>query len=596
MPAKGLYRFLQTKSLRSILIFSFIFVSAIPIIFLQVVSYRKMAVNFEENINRLSQINVNQTRNNLEQIVSSYEDLLYQLYTDDNLISGLKEIDADAELIPLNMPTMRNILRSMIYAKEEVESITIISRGGNVVFYDRISGSYTDSSWLGENGLTETTVFDFGIEDFQTKIIPTHAVHDRTESHYLFHLTHRMIDYRNINEEIGVVVLTLNENLLYATSNAETTESSFAFIVDDTGLIISHPDKNKIATREKGYDDVPGKYTGVYMSDAIGNWKIISVIDQSSFYEESSLQMRSFLFVGIFLLLLTSFIIITVTILLSRSINTVTSAMKQAEDGNLNVSIKANKIFPQEIQTIAKDFNAMMEQTSHLVEEIKTVSIKQRDTEIKALEAQINPHFLYNILDSISWMALEKNEFEISGMIVSLAKILRYSINKSNKIVSLRDEVDWLKQYIHLQQIRYKNSFDYIVDVDESLLDMKIHKMILQPFIENAINHGLKNREGKERNILHIAIWQDNETCIKIQDNGKGIEAELLQKIQRFAEQCFASTENKNEVNEMENNKIGMENAMRRIAMYYGEAASVQVDSKIDEGTTVIIKLKREML
>jgi two-component system sensor histidine kinase YesM len=596
MPAKGLYRFLQTKSLRSILIFSFIFVSAIPIIFLQIVSYRRMALNFEDNINRLSQINVNQTRNNLEQILSSYEDVLYQLYTDDNLILSLKEIDTDAELIPLNMPNMRNTLRSMIYAKEEVESITIISRGGNIIFYDRISGSYTDSSWLGENGLAEQSVYDVGIEDFQTKIIPTHEVRDRTESHYLFHLTHRMIDYRNINEEIGVVVLTINENLLCAMSNAEATENSFAFIVDDSGLIISHPDKNKIATREAGYDDVQKKNIGVYISDAMRNWKIISVIDQSFFYDESRTQVWRFLFVGIFLLLLTSFIIITVTILLSRSINTVTSAMKQAEDGNLNVSIKANKIFPQEIQTIAKDFNAMMEQTANLVEEIKTVSVKQRDTEIKALEAQINPHFLYNVLDSISWMALEKNEFEISGMIVSLAKILRYSINKSNKIVSLRDETDWLKQYIHLQQIRYKNNFDYIIDVDESLLDMKIHKMILQPFIENAINHGLKNREGKEKNIFHIAIWQEDEICIKIQDNGKGIETELLQKIQRFAEQCFASAVNKNEVAEMEDNKIGMENAMRRIAMYYGEAASVQVDSKLDEGTTVIIKLKREIL
>jgi two-component system sensor histidine kinase YesM len=596
MPAKGIYRFLQTKSLKSILIFSFVFISIIPIIFLQFVSYRRMTINFEKNINQLSQINVNQIRNNLEQILSSYEDLLYQLYTDDNLIAGLEEIVADADMMPLNMPTIRNALRAMMYAKDQIESISIISSEGDVVFYDRISGSYTTSSWLGRNGLTEKIIYDIGIADFNTNIIPTHAVYERANPNYLFHLTHRIIDYRDVNKEIGVAILSINEELLSSVCNAEATEGSFAYIIDDTGLILSHPDKSKIGTREKGYNDAPAKYTGVYTSEAIRNWKIISVIDQSSFYDESTLQVRSILFAGIFLLLLTSIIIITITSLLSRSITTVTSAMKQAEDGNLNVSINEHKIFPLEIQTIAKDFNAMMEQTAHLVEEIKTVSIKQRDTEIKALEAQINPHFLYNVLDSISWMALEKNEFEISGMIVSLAKILRYSINKSNKIVSLRDEVDWLKQYIHLQQIRYKNSFDYIIDVDESLLDMKIHKMILQPFIENAINHGLKNREGKDRNILHIAIWQEEETCIKIQDNGKGIERELLQKIQRFAEQCFASTENKNEVNEMENNKIGMENAMRRIAMYYGEAASVQVDSKIDEGTTVIIKLKREML
>lgn len=592
MPPKGIYWFLQTKSLRSILIFSFIFVSAIPIIFLQFVSYRRMTENFKENINHLSQMNVNQIRNNLEKTLASYEDLLYQLYTDDDLILELEEIDTNADIVPLNMTKIRNMLRSMIFAKTEIESITIISNGGNIIFYDKISGSYTTSSWLGKNGLTEQLVYETGIADFNTKIIPTHAVIERTKPYYLFHLTHRMIDHRNINKETGVVILSINENLLYSVCNSEITDGSFAYITDDTGRIISYPDKTKIGTREAGYDDVLQKFTGVYVSEAIRNFKIISVIDQSSFYIESSLQLRGFLLIGIFLLLLTSAIIITITFFLSRSIDTVTAAMKQAEEGNLYVSINEHKIFPLEIQMIAKDFNAMMEQTARLVEEIKTVSAKQRDTEIKALEAQINPHFLYNILDSISWMALEKDEFEISGMIISLAKILRYSINQSNKIVSLRDEAEWIKQYIHLQQIRYKNSFDNIIDIDETLLDLKIHKMILQPFIENSINHGLKNREAEHGNMLHIAIWQEEDICIKIEDNGRGIEPELLKKIQQYSEQNFMTLQD----DEMEDDKIGMKNAIRRIAMYYGEGARIQVSSKPGEGTAVIIRLKRESL
>jgi two-component system sensor histidine kinase YesM len=594
MPPKGIYRFLQTKSLRSILIFSFIFVSAIPIILLQFVSYRRMVVNFEENINYLSQVNVNQIKNNLEIILASYEDLLYQLYTDDDIISGLEETDANTDFIPVNMNNIRNTLRSMIYAKEEIESITIISGGGNVIFYDRISGSYTSSSWLGRNCLTEKTVFELGMADFNTRIIPTHVIHERTKPYYLFHMIHRMIDHKNINKETGVVILTINENLLYSACNSEITEGSFAFIIDDTGIVLSHPDKSKIGAKMAGYDDVLEKHTGVYTSDALKNWKIISVIDQSSFYNESTLQVRNLLFVGIFLLLLTSIIIMTITVLLSRSIDTVTTAMKQAEEGNLYVSVKQNKIFPLEIQTIAKAFNAMIERTARLVEEIKAVSIRQRDTEIKALEAQINPHFLYNILDSISWMALEKNQFEISGMIISLAKILRYSINKSNKIVSLREEVDWIKQYIHLQQIRYKNSFDYIIDADETLLDMKIHKMILQPFIENSINHGLKNREGGG-NILHIAIWQEGDIFIKIQDNGQGIEVELLKQIQKFSERGFVPAGDVTEDDKMAD-QIGMKNAIGRIAMYYGEGAMVQIDSRLGEGTTIIIRLKREFL
>lgn len=594
MPPKCIYRVLQTKSLRSILIFSFIFISVVPIIFLQFVSYRRITLNFEENINHLSQINVNQIGKNLEQFLASYEDLLYQLYTSDDLISVLKEIDANPDLIPLNINIIRNILRLMIYAKEGIESITIISGSGNVIFYDRISGSYTDSSWLGRNGLTEKKVFDFGIADFNTRIIPTHVIHDRTKLYYLFHMTHRMIDYKNINKETGVVILTINEDILYSICNAETTEGSYTYIIDDAGYIISHPDKAKIGTRNAEPDNAAEKHTGVYTSGTIRNWNVVSVVDQSSFYNESALQLQSLLFVGILLLLLTSIIIIMITVLLSRSIHTVTTAMKQAKEGNLYVSVKEYNIFPLEIQTIAKAFNTMMEQTARLVEEIKAVSIKQRDTEIKALEAQINPHFLYNILDSINWMALEKNHFEISGMIVSLAKILRYSINNSNKIVTLREEIDWMKQYIHLQQIQYKNSFDYIINVDETLLDMKIHKMILQPFIENSINHGLKNRDGKERNMLYINIWREEEIFIKIQDNGQGIEPELLKKIQVFSEQVFFPDKHIKD-NDEEDDKIGMKNAMGRIVMYYGTNASIQVTSVLNEGTTVVISLKKEL-
>lgn len=134
-----------------------------------------------------------------------------------------------------------------------------------------------------------------------------------------------------------------------------------------------------------------------------------------------------------------------------------------------------------------------------MMDKYKKSIVRQKNAEIAALEAQINPHFLYNTLDTINWMAIDRDEYEISNMITTLARILRYGISDSNGVVKIRDEVEWLKQYIFLQQTKLKNSFDCHIDVEPELMDLSIHKLLLQPFIENAILHGFPPCSPKRR-------------------------------------------------------------------------------------------------
>jgi two-component system sensor histidine kinase YesM len=563
-----------------------VFVSVIPIALPQFISYNRLNNYFTENINNLSQINVNQTRDNLEIILESYEDLLYQLYTDDALISLLDEIDAQNDFLPVQINHVRMTLRAMCNIKDVIESVTIITAGGNAIFYDMISGSFTSSSWLDSGGLTRRAVYERGMKDYATGIIPTHYADNYARPYYLFHLTHRIIDYRHIDRDIGLVILSLSEELLSGVCNSHMPAGSFGFIMDDTNRVISYPDKTKIGAildenaniRDfVSTDKKQGRYLEAYTSSAVRNWKVISVIDQSSFHTEAAAQMRNILLMGIVFLAATSMVITAITVLLSRSLDKVTGAMKQAEQGNLNVSIQERNIFPRETAIIVKAFNTMMERIAGLVDKIRIISGEQREAEIKALEAQINPHFLYNILDSINWIAIEKEQIEISRAIVSLAKILRYSINRSNTIVPLRDEVEWIKQYLFLQQVRYKNSFSYTLDVDESLLDIRIHKLLFQPFIENAIIHGFKNR--KANNVLRISIAFDQGLVITIQDNGNGMKTEILK---MFSEENKTPNED----------HIGIANAVKRIKMYYGDDAAIHAESRPNEGAAITIILK----
>jgi two-component system sensor histidine kinase YesM len=472
--------------------------------------------------------------------------------------------------------------------------MTIITTSGNIIFYDKISGSSTNSSWLDSVPLTQDELYNYGMNDFNTKIIPTHPTLDLAGLHYSFHLIHRIIDYKDIEHDIGIVVLTLNEKLLSDVCNSEKTESSFGIITDSTGTIISYLDKTRIGTQLENNkifgmidheNNIQEKYISVYMSELLNGWKIYSVVNQSVFNKEVKQQIINVFVLGLIILVITSIIIVIITDLLSKSLKKVANAMREAENGNLSVSINKNDIYPIEMNTIAEAFNTMILRILVLIDKIKRSSSYQRDAEVKALEAQINPSFLYNILDNINRMAVEKEQQEISKMIVSLAKILHYSINQSNKTAKIEEEISWVKQYLYLQQESLKNNFTYSLAVDASILEINIYKLMFQTFIENAITHGFKDREN---NILEISVELVKNIIIKIQDNGNGMSPAILGKIQEI---ILKYDDLQEEYTDSPDDYIGFMNAISRIKMYYGNRASIKIESKLNEGTTITIEL-----
>ena len=266
-------------------------------------------------------------------------------------------------------------------------------------------------------------------------------------------------------------------------------------------------------------------------------------------------------------------VIILVTRHMTGSIKNIVAAMKKAGAGDLTVRVRRDRKMPSEMETITDQFNRMMGQMNKLVEEVKMVSARQKDAEITALEAQINPHFLYNTLDTINWMAINADQYEISSAIGALARILRYGIDKSNSIVTLREEMEWLQQYIFLQQTRLKNTFSYELDVPKELLDCKIHKLLFQPFVENAILHGFEGVRRHHILVVKVQKRQNGFLQIIVKDNGKGIQENKIQEIKSRL------------LDSGEKDHIGMNNAIERLRMYYGEEARFDIKSQVGEGT-----------
>lgn len=233
---------------------------------------------------------------------------------------------------------------------------------------------------------------------------------------------------------------------------------------------------------------------------------------------------------------------------------------------------------PREIETIACQYNTMMDYLAESVEKEKLLVLQKKDAEITAVEAQLNPHFLYNTLDTINWIAIGRKEFEISRAITALASILRYGIDNSNGIVTIREEYEWMKQYLLLQQTRFMEGMESNVEISPEAMDVRVHKLLFQPFIENCFIHGFKGIGRKP--VLRICVEKQGKTSLEImiEDNGRGIPDDIVETINQSA---FADFGN--------HNQIGMRNALYRIWLYYGEEAGVHIESREDEYTRVRI-------
>ncbi len=577
------------KSIRTRLITAFVVTSFLPIALVNMVSYYNTSRLVRQNVEGMTNANLGQTKVSLDVWLDSYEDILFQVYTDDEIVELVDKINAGKD-VANNRKQLRKTLRGLFYTKDYVKSISVITESGELVFYDQLTASTTRTSWMDSLSMSQEELYRAISSDNKTHLIPTgNEVVFGSNSCYLFHIGHRIIDYRDVDKQCGVVLVSIDEALLEEICSA--TENGLNFIVDSEGNLVSCAGSERIgqpvhrkdageAEKRNAYRQAAAE-TGLLgetslsiysVHDEETGWDIIRATNQEELIQALRQQQQLSGFIIVLSLCAVVVIMLGQVSRMTGSIRRVVETMRRAGRGDLTIRVAADQTRPTEIEVIAEEFNAMMDKMKKSVE-------TQKNAEIAALEAQINPHFLYNTLDTINWMAIDKDEYEISNMIATLANILRYGISDSNGIVKIRDEVEWLKQYIFLQQTKLKNSFDCHINVEPEIMGLSIHKLLLQPFIENAILHGF---EGVERtHILQMDMGREEERiAIRIRDNGCGIPEEIVREMNAG---IFRKTDNKNH--------IGMENAITRIHMYYGETAEVRIESRLGQGTEVQIMI-----
>ena len=231
-----------------------------------------------------------------------------------------------------------------------------------------------------------------------------------------------------------------------------------------------------------------------------------------------------------------------------------------------------------EIGSLTRSFNMMTHRIHELMEQNVRDQEEKRKSELKALQSQINPHFLYNTLDSIIWMAEGKKNEEVVLMTASLARLLRQSISNEDEVVPIAQEIEYARGYLTIQKMRYKDKMEFQIDVDPSILHINLIKLVLQPIIENAIYHGLKYKESK--GLLQVkGYMKDGNAVLQVIDNGVGMDADTL-----------AHIYDKHKVN-YQSNGVGVYNVQKRLQLYYGSDYGIVYESERGKGTTATITI-----
>lgn len=584
---------MKKTSIKTRLMILFIITSIIPIIVVEFFSFVNISRTLRENMQIMSHSNLGQLDNNLNLGLESYEDLLYQIYTDDDMVKWVGNLDNDIdEAVTVNQ--MRRLFSALLYSKEYIRAISVITPKGKVVTYEQMTPATYRSSWLEGFEMGQEGLYRDVIKDYDMHVYPTeYGTNFANKDYYLLHIAHRIIDYKNLDKECGIAILSIDEELLQSICNrSERDGKVFNFIVDGNGRIITFGDEpyriGDVVTDVNKGDAVKGEDYELYYKKATGlpssafgiyilhddelDWDIVNVADMSSLSASLTRQLFLMLIVGIAVIAIVLFLSTKMSKDLIRSVRQIVKGMEQTQDGDLSVRIYKDTNMPLEIESIADGFNDTLEKLNEAI-------TRQQEAQIVALEAQINPHFLYNTLDTINWMAIDRDEYDISNAISSLATILRYAIVNSNAEVSIREESEWIKKYIYLQQYRVKNRFSCSINVAPDTMDAGIHKLLLQPFVENAIVHGFEKDIQDAELVINIEK-KDENVEIRIEDNGAGMEDELMEKINNG---IYEDTGSKS--------SIGLKNAATRLKMYYGKVGSLRIERAKPEGTRVIIRI-----
>ena len=415
------------------------------------------------------------------------------------------------------------------------------------------------------------------------------------ERPWVITLSRGIRNYTGEGDSDGVVFIDLNYSAIseLCTQNSVGTKG-YVFILDQDGNIVYHPQqqqlynelqtenislimnaKTDVVTAGKGDDE---KIYALSHSETTG-WTIVGCMNMSEHLKNSRKARSIYVLVALGLIAVALVISSEIARNITFPIQKLRDSMKRVQKGDFSAA-EIEVYSDNEIGSLTRSFNVMTHKIQDLMAQNIQEQEQKRKIELKALQSQINPHFLYNTLDSIIWMAEGKKNEEVVLMTASLARLLRQSISIENELVTIGQEIEYVRSYLTIQKMRYKDKLEFEINVDPRITHAQIIRLVLQPIVENAIYHGLKYKESK--GMLKVHGYELGERIIiDITDDDVGMDEETLKHIY-----------DKHKVN-YHSNGVGVYNVQQRLVLYYGKEYGIIYHSEKGKGTTATVVIPK---
>lgn len=494
----------------------------------------------------------------------------------------------DTSFSPKSIVDFSNILGQLansVSVNRFVSHISIYHQASNMFISTNFGGrkltSEPQQEWLVESARRNGTGISYIMADYPVTNDLTFGKMTNTDTISLI----RSMDLYNPERQSNLLIVNFNKSkLLNVLKTLLPTENSWISLLNEKGDVI-------IETGSGGEQEGLSEDEMLVTKDSeYSLWRLALVQPKKELYHETDqLRLYTFTIIGISILLA---IIISWVVYsgIAAPVLKLSRGMKRLSHGEMNVHIEDKR--KDEFGFLIHSFNRMVSDQKHLIEDHYEQQLRLKTTELKFLQSQINPHFLYNTLDSIYWTAKNYEAEEISEMVMNLSKFFRLSLNKGRQVFSIEESVVHLHYYIRIQQLRFLDNFTVEYRIEEESKAIPILKLLLQPLVENAIIHGMEGKSSGGSLIVSSRIDQQKYVNISVQDNGPGIGEDRLEYIRnelsRMGSRNFPSL---SQDEEYIKDLFGLRNVFTRMRLYYGKESDMTLESTPGIGTTVTISI-----
>ncbi|MBA4494579.1 sensor histidine kinase [Paenactinomyces guangxiensis] len=570
------------------------FLVIFPILVVAVIAYYQSSVELEEETKRFSLQVIQQVETHIEYYLRDFEITNLKITNSPEMIAFLKIKNFHTTEADAMRKSVLSMLKNVKFSRADISNITVLLDNNQVVdtlgarnYYpaEKLRDEYWYPS-VPKNGLP---------------MLVSRTIKLKNKEEPVISMVRRLYSPDTL-QPVGILVIDINFKRIEEMSDkVSVSRNGYFFILDSNGHYVYHPDPEKLGEKAEFTHLMPtdAKESGTFLlknekeefftytfSPDLG-WRFFTSTPYSDM-TTGIMQIGKTLTWTVAISLVLAYVLgYGFATSLVRPIKRLQAFMKNVEIGNLSRRVKVET--KDEIGQLSAGFNKMVEKLSRLLEEVyfarlreTEMCLRQKEMELKVLQSQINPHFLYNSLETMRGMALERDMEDLSMMASSLGQLLRYNLKHDSPTVALREELRFCEMYLQIQKYRFGDRFEYRFDIPDWATEMQVLKFSLQPFVENCFKHGIGSAAEKVKITISVARSSDSSFVILIKDTGTGMSAETLQSVRRNLNRTETAGGGPN---------IGIANVHRRIIHLFGSKFGVGIQSKPGTGTEIMIKM-----